>query len=103
MPGSFPRPLPGRFAVLAQIASLTVTAVLVWNSAVRPRLLFEPLSAVIGHALLYAVLAWFFAALITLVLYLVLPRGSGAWVMTSTFHTAAVAVRLAPACILLSQ
>jgi hypothetical protein len=89
--------------MLAQIASLGITGVLIWNSAVRPRLMFEKPAAILGHALFYACLAWFFAAVITLVLYLTLARAESQQVIWSTFRTAGVAVWFAPACILLSQ
>ena len=89
--------------MLAQIASLVITAVLIWNSAVRPRLMFEQPSAILAHALLFATLAWFFAAVITATLYLFLPGADSRDMVWNTFRTAGVAVWFAPACILLSQ
>src|ERR1051325_1442583 len=89
--------------MLAQVASLIFTGILIWNSAVRPRLLFQPLPAILGHALLYAVLAWFFSALITVGLYFFIPGVDSQRMVWSTLRTAAVAVWFAPACILLSQ
>jgi hypothetical protein len=103
VPASFPKPLSGRVGMLAQTASLGITGVLIWNSAVRPRLIFEKPSAILAHALLYACLAWFFAAVITVALYFTLARGETDQVIWSTFRTAGVAVWFAPACILLSQ
>jgi len=103
MQASFPRPLSGRAGMLAQIASLLITGMLIWNSAVRPRLVFERPAAILTHSLLYACLAWFFAAVITLALFLFLPGARSERVVWSTFRTAGVAVWFAPACILLSQ
>ena len=80
-----------------------MTGILIWNSAVRPRLIFERPSTILMHAMLYACLAWFFAAVITLALYLFLPGTETERVVWSTFRTAGVAVWFAPACILLSQ
>jgi hypothetical protein len=87
----------------AQVASLLTTGVIVWNSVVGPRLLQQPLPEVARHAVFYAALAWFWAAAITLCLYLFLPRGEGGRMVWSTLRTSAVAVWFAPACILLSQ
>jgi hypothetical protein len=103
MPAFVPKPLTGRLGMLAQIASLLVTGVLIWNSAVRPQLVFLPLSAVVAHALLYAALAWFFSAVITFGLCLFLPGEQSSRVVWSVFRAAAVGVWFAPACILLSQ
>jgi hypothetical protein len=103
MPAFVPKPLTGRLGMLAQMASLLVTGVLIWNSAVRPQLVFLPLSAVVAHALLYAALAWFFSAVITFGLCLFLPGEQSSRVVWSVFRAAAVGVWFAPACILLSQ
>ena len=89
--------------MLANVASLVITGVLIWNSAVRPRLLFQPMQTLAAHALLYAALAWFFSAVITVGLYLFLPGAASERMVWSTFRTAASAVWFAPACILLSQ
>jgi hypothetical protein len=103
MPAFVPKLWTGRVGMLAQVASLLLTGFLIWQSAVRPQLVFLPLSAVIGHALLYAALAWFFSAAITFGLCLVLPGVSPRSAMGSVFRAASVAVWFAPACILLSQ
>jgi len=89
--------------MLAQIASLLVTGLLIWNSAVRPRLVFERPETILMHALLYACLAWFFAAVITFTLFLFLRGAASERFVWSIFRTAGVAVWFAPACILLSQ
>ena len=89
--------------MIAQIASLIFTGILIWNSAVRPGLLFQPISTVIAHALIFAALAWFFSAVITVSLYVFLPGVESERLVWSTFRTAGVAVWFAPACILLSQ
>ncbi len=89
--------------MLAQIGSLVITGILIWNSAVRPRLMFEKPSAILAHALLYACLAWFFSAVITAGLYLFLPGEKSERTIWNILRTAAVAVWFAPACILLSQ
>jgi hypothetical protein len=88
--------------MVAQVASLLITSILVWNWAVRPSLVFLPLSTVVAHALLFAALAWFFSAVITFGLYWFLPGAKSERLVWSTFRTAAVAVWFAPACILLS-
>jgi hypothetical protein len=98
-----PKPLQGRLGMVVQIASLLATCVIVWNTVLGPRLMREPLGSVAGHALLYAALAWFWAAAITLVLYLVLPRAEAGRMVWSTLRTSAVAIWFAPACILLSH
>src|SRR3954447_15728630 len=100
---SFPKPLSGRRGMIAQIASLLVTGLLIWNSAVRPRLVFERPETILMHALLYACLAWFFAAVITFTLFLFLRGAASERFVWSIFRTAGVAVWFAPACILLSQ
>ena len=98
-----PKPLQGRLGMAVQVASLLATCVIVWNTVVGPRLMHEPLAAVARHALLYAALAWFWAAAITLVLYLVLPRAESGRMVWSTLRTSVVAIWFAPACILLSR
>jgi hypothetical protein len=103
VPVTIPKPLQGRLGMAVQIVSLLATGVIIWNSVVGPRLLRQPLSSVAGHALLYAALAWFWSAAITLCLYLVLPRAEAGRMVWSTLRTSAVAVWFAPACILLSQ
>jgi hypothetical protein len=87
----------------AQIASLLVTGVIIWNASVRPQLIFERPAVIVMHALLYAILAWFFSAVIVAGLWLFLPDRDSGRLLSSTFRTASVAVWFAPACILLSQ
>jgi hypothetical protein len=103
MPEFVPKPLTGRLGLLAQIASLLLTGLLIWNTAVRPQLIFFPLSAVVAHALLFAGLAWFCSAVITCGLCLLVPGAQSERVVWSIFRAAAVGVWFAPACILLSQ
>jgi hypothetical protein len=103
MPAFVPKPLTGRLGMVAQVASLFLTGLLIWNSAVRPQLVFLPLSTVVAHALLYAGLAWFFSAVITFGLCLFVPGKESGRVVWSVFRAAAVGVWFAPACILLSQ
>jgi hypothetical protein len=89
--------------MLAQIASLLVTAVLVWNSAVRPQLLVLPLFDVATRAILYAALAWLLSACITAGLYWIVPGLRSTDLFASAVRSASVGVWFAPACILLSQ
>lgn len=89
--------------MLAQIASLLVTGVLIWNASIRPHLMFERPAVIVIHALLYAVMAWFFSAIIVAGLWLFLPDADSGRLLSTTFRTASVAVWFAPACILLSQ
>jgi hypothetical protein len=103
MPGFAPKPLTGRLGMLAQLASLLLTGVLIWNSAVRPQLLFLPFFDIATRALVFAILAWFLSAAITLGLYLTVPGLRSAPVLPSAFRAASVGVWFAPACILLSQ
>src|SRR5215813_13150059 len=100
MPVTIPKPLQGRLGMAAQVVSLLLTGVIIWNSVLGPRLLRQPLTTVAGHALLYAALAWFWSATITFILYLVLPRSESNRMVWSTLRTSAVAVWFAPACIL---
>ena len=96
-------PLQGRAGMAAQAVSLGVTALILWDSVIGRRLLNESLPAVIGNALFYAFLAWCWSAAITLLLFLLLPRGRAGRILPRTLCTASVAVWFAPACILLSQ
>jgi hypothetical protein len=89
--------------MLAQIASLLATGVIIWNATIRPHLMFERTSVIVIHALLYAVLAWFFSAVIVAGLWLFVPDRGAKELLSTTFRTASVAVWFAPACILLSQ
>jgi hypothetical protein len=89
--------------MLAQIASLLITGVVIWNATIRPHLMFERPAVIVIHALFYAVLAWFFSAIILAGLWLFLPDKRAGELLSTTFRTASVAVWFAPACILLSQ
>ncbi len=100
---SVPKPLSGRFGMLAQIASLLVTGVLIWNTAVRPQLAFLPLVDIVARALAFAVLAWILSAGITLGLFVVVPGLRSDRMFASAIRSASVGVWFAPACILLSQ
>jgi hypothetical protein len=103
MPPSVPKPLTGRFGMLVQVASLLVTGVLVWNSAVRPQLLFLPLMDVLARALAFALLAWILSACITAGLYYIVPGLRSTDVVASAIRSAMVGVWFAPACILHSH
>jgi hypothetical protein len=100
---SFPEPVRGRWGMLAQIASLLVTGAIIWNATIRPHLMFERPAVIVIHALFYAVLAWFFSAIILAGLWLFLPDREAGQLLSTIFRTASVAVWFAPACILLSQ
>src|SRR4051812_5116006 len=103
MPASLPKPLSGRFGMLAQLASLLFTAVLIWNTAVRPQLVLLPLADVVARALAFSVLAWLLSAGITLGLYVAVPGLRSDGMFASAIRSASVGVWFAPACILLSQ
>src|SRR4051795_1664356 len=103
MPASVPKPLTGRLGMLAQVASLLVTAVLIWNSAVRPQLLVLPLFDVASRAIFYALVAWLLTAGIPAGLYFLVPGLRSANLLASAIRSASVGVWFAPACILLSQ
>lgn len=103
MPGFVPKPLTGRLGMLAQIVSLLVTGFLIWNTTVRPQLLFLPLADVAARALLFAVLAWLLAGAITLGLYFLVPGLRSGRMLASALRAAFVGVWFAPACILLSH
>jgi hypothetical protein len=100
---SFPEPVKGRWGMVAQIASLLITGVVIWNATIRPHLMFERPAVIVIHALFYAFLAWFFSAIILAGLWLFLPDKQAGQLLSTTFRTASVAVWFAPACILLSQ
>jgi hypothetical protein len=97
------QPLRGRLGMAAQMASLLATGVILWVSVIGRKLLYEPMGTLIGHALFYAALAWVWSAIITFILFLILPRTDARRMIGSTLRTSAVAVWFAPACILLSQ
>src|SRR5205085_10948956 len=99
----FPQPLRGRWGMLAQVASLLVTGVIVWNATIRPHLMYERTSVIVISALLYAAMAWFFSAVIVAGRWLFLPDKEAGRLLSTTFRTASVAVCFAPACTLLSQ
>jgi hypothetical protein len=103
MPAFVPKPLSGRFGMLAQLASLLFTAVLIWNTAVRPQLVLLPLADVVARALAFSVLAWLLSAGITLGLYVAVPGLRTERMFGSAIRSASVGVWFAPACILLSQ
>jgi hypothetical protein len=87
----------------AQTVSLLATGLILWVTVIGRRLLFEPLPKLIGDALFYAALAWLWSAVITLILFLFLPRQDAGRMLRSVLRTSAVAIWFAPACILLSQ
>ena len=97
------QPLRGRLGMAAQIVSLLATGVILWFSVIGRKLLYQPLPRLIGNALLFATLAWVWSAVITFLLFLILPRTHARRVIWSTVRTASVAIWFAPACILLSQ
>lgn len=87
----------------AQIASLAVTGLIIWNATIRPHLMFERPAVILVSALLYATMAWFFSAIIVAGLWIFFPDTESGQLLPTTFRTASVAVWFAPACILLSQ
>jgi len=99
----FDTTLRERFALLAQIGSLAATGVFMWLTAVGPRLDRYTLSSVLGHAFLYALLAWGWSAAITLGLFLAARRGEPAGMLSATLRTSTAAVWFAPAVFLLMR
>jgi hypothetical protein len=97
------QPLRGRLGMAAQTVSLLATGVILWVSVIGRKLLYQPLPKLIGDALFYAALAWVWSAVITFLLFLILPRTDARRMIRSTVRTAGVAIWFAPACILLSQ
>jgi hypothetical protein len=87
----------------AQTVSLLATGVLLWFSVLGRRILYQPLSSLVGHALFYAALAWAWSAAIAFALFLLLPRRERSRMISGTLQTARVAVWFAPACILLAH
>jgi len=97
------QPLRGRLGLAAQTVSLLATGLILWVSVIGRKLLYQPLPQLIGNALFYAALAWVWSAVITFLLFLILPKTDARRVIWSTMRTASVAIWFAPACILLSQ
>jgi hypothetical protein len=97
------QPLRGRLGMAAQTVSLLATGVILWVSVIGRKLLYQPLPQLIANALFYAALAWVWSAIITFLLFLILPRTDSRRMIRSTLRTASVAIWFAPACILLSQ
>jgi hypothetical protein len=97
------QPLRGRLGMAAQTVSLLATGVILWASVIGRKLLYQPIPKLIGNALFYAVLAWVWSAVITFLLFLILPPTDSRRMIRSTVRTASVAIWFAPACILLSQ
>lgn len=87
----------------AQTVSLLATGVILWVSVIGRKLLYQPLPQLIANALFYAALAWVWSAVITFLLFLILPKTDARRMIWSAVRTASVAIWFAPACILLSQ
>ena len=89
--------------LLAQVAGLLGTACLIWFSSVVPRLQYQPLGAIVMHALKYAGLACVSSMAIMLGLQLAIGRSTRFDALRIALRTARTAVWFAPATILLLQ
>lgn len=88
-------------ALLIQVAGLLGTACLIWFASVVPRLPYQPLGAILMHALKYAGLACVSSLAIMLGLQLAIGGVSRIDAFRTALRTARTAVWFAPATILL--
>jgi len=82
--------------------SLCATACILWFTRYRPRLRHITLEALIGQALGFSLLVWFWAAAIALALFLTIPRRDRRDSIAAALRTSATAVWFAPAILLVS-
>jgi len=93
----------GRIALLAQIATLAVTACLLWVAAGATRFHRFSLGALFVEALGYALLAWLWSAAIAFGLYAVIPHAERGDLTENVLRTSTTAIWFAPATILLAH
>ena len=87
--------------LLVQVAGLFGTGCLIWFASVVPRLHYQPLGAIVMHALKYACLACVSSMAIMLGLQLAIARSARLDALRVALRTARTAVWFAPATILL--
>jgi hypothetical protein len=97
------KPYGGRFALAIQLATLFLTGSMIWFFRIAPRLLRKSPGTVIVEALVFALAAWVWSAVISFALYFAIPEAERGDVLGRTLRTSAVAVWFAPATILLSR
>jgi hypothetical protein len=93
----------GRYVPLIQVASLIVTASIIWVNGISPRLHRFSWATLIGTALGYTIFACGASAAITVGLLLAVPRTERGDIVWKTLRTSAAGAWFAPAILLLSQ
>ncbi len=97
-------PPRGRIILIAEIIALAATGYILWRVAVFSRIYrFVALDALLLEALGYALLAWFWSAVVTVAVYAIVPSSERGDLTDNVLRTSTTAVWFAPATILLSH